>query len=195
MRALRRVVVVLVVAAIAYPALLGYLIWEQSHHDELHSADAIVVFGAAQYDGKPSPVFKARLDHAAYLYRQGFSKTIVVTGGKQPGDRFTEAEAGRRYLSAEGIPAERILEGAGDTTLGNLESVKRLATGQGIRSLLLVSDPLHSERIKMMAGDLGFDDSYASPDSYLDLKRSRLTKAKELVHEIASLLAYQILRR
>ncbi|MDQ3646222.1 MAG: YdcF family protein, partial [Actinomycetota bacterium] len=82
MKRLIRWTFVLVLVLLAYPAWLGYRIWEQSHNDELRSADAIVVLGAAQYDGRPSPVFKARLDHAAYLYKEGFSSRVIVTGGK-----------------------------------------------------------------------------------------------------------------
>ena len=93
-----RVLVTLVVIAAAYPAWLAYRVWDQSHRDENRTVDAIVVLGAAQYDGRPSPVFRARLNHAAYLYNEGFSETVVVTGGKQLGDRFTEGDAGRRYL-------------------------------------------------------------------------------------------------
>ena len=193
---LRNLVALVVVVALAYPVWLGLRIWQQSHRDENHSADAIVVLGAAQYDGDPSPVFKARLDHAAYLYREGFSRTVIVTGGKQPGDRFTEADAGRNYLIAKGLPAEAILgEELGRTTLESLKRVKDLADQAGVRSLLLVSDPLHSERIKRIADDLGFSAAYASPASYVELNRSRATKVKELVHEVASLLAYELFER
>ena len=87
MRLFRRLLLLIIVAAIAYPAWLGFQIWTQSREDEPHSADAIVVLGAAQYDGEPSPVFKARLDQAAYLYNEKLSSIVIVTGGKQEGDR------------------------------------------------------------------------------------------------------------
>ena len=98
-------VVVLLIAA--YPVWLAFTIWRQSHRDELHRADAIVVLGAAQYNGVPSPVFKARLDHARFLYNNGYSHTVIVTGGKEPGDNFTEAQAARKYLESQGIPADQ----------------------------------------------------------------------------------------
>jgi uncharacterized SAM-binding protein YcdF (DUF218 family) len=193
MRVVRRVIVVLLVVAIAYPLWLGFRIWEQSHHDENRSADAIVVLGAAQYDGRPSPVFRARLNHGAYLYREGFSDMIIVTGGKQAGDRFTEAKAGMDYLVSVGIPADDILtEDDGATTLESLRQVKRIARPAGVRSLLLVSDPLHSERLKRISHDLGFREAYASPASYVELNRSRSTKVRELLHEVTSLLAYEL---
>ena len=188
--------IVLVLAAAAYPAWLGFRIWDQSREDELRPADAIVVLGAAQYDGRPSRVFSARLDHAAYLYREGFSGTVVVTGGKASGDSLTEAEAGERYLEARRVPSERIVAVAeGRTTLESLRELHGVAHERGLETLLLVSDPLHSERIKSMAADLGFTETYASPASYVELNRSRATKAKELLHEVASLAAYELLYR
>jgi uncharacterized SAM-binding protein YcdF (DUF218 family) len=194
-RILRWLVVVVVLIA-AYPAWLAFSIWQQSHRDELHRADAIVVLGAAQYNGIPSPVFKARLNHAEYLYNQDFSKTVIVTGGKVPGDQFTEAQAARKYLEDHGIPADHILdENAGRNTLQSLTTVHRVAQQHHIHSVLLVSDPLHGERIKTIAKDLGFHQVYASPDSYIDLNRSRATKATELLHETASLLLYKLFGR
>jgi uncharacterized SAM-binding protein YcdF (DUF218 family) len=187
----------ILVALLAYPSWLGWQIWRQSLADENRPADAIVVLGAAQYDGDPSPVFQARLDQAAYLFEEGFSDTVIVTGGKQEGDRFTEAEAGEMYLSEQqGVSADRIIgETEGRTTLESMEAVKELADAQGVSSVLLVSDPMHSERIKRIALDLGFEEAYTSPAGYLELNRSRLTKLKELVHEIGSLLAYEFLER
>jgi uncharacterized SAM-binding protein YcdF (DUF218 family) len=181
----------------AYPAWLGFQIWDQSRRDEARPADAIVVLGAAQYNGEPSRVFQARLDHAAYLYREGFSDTVIVTGGKAEGDRFTEAEAGSNYLVAqEQVPSTNILqEDRGRTTLESLKAVATIADENGIESLLLVSDPMHSERIKRMAQDLGFEDAYVSWASYVELNRSRSTKLKELVREIGSLISYELLDR
>jgi uncharacterized SAM-binding protein YcdF (DUF218 family) len=186
----------IVVVLLAYPAYLAWQVWAQSHRDENHSADAIVVLGAAQYNGAPSPIFKARLDQAAYLFGEGFSQTVIVTGGKQAGDRFTEAEAGANYLVTRGIPEEAILnENEGRTTLESLQQVRQLADEEGINSVLLVSDPMHSERIKRMATDLEFDEVYTSPASYISLNRSRATKAKELAREVASIIAYEFFER
>jgi uncharacterized SAM-binding protein YcdF (DUF218 family) len=188
-----KVAIAAVVVLLAYPLYLGFQVWSQSHRDENHSADAIVVLGAAQYDGEPSPIFKARLDQAAYLYREGFSTTVIVTGGKQEGDRFTEAEAGANYLVSQGVPSEAfLLENKGSTTLESLREVRELADEHGIESVLLVSDPMHSERIKRIAGDLEFSDVYSSPASYISLNRSRATKARELAREVASIIAYEI---
>lgn len=196
MRSVRRAVIVVLLGVIAYPLWLGFRIWDQSHSDEVNSADAIVVLGAAQYDGEPSPVFRARLDHAYYLYDQGLARTVIVTGGKRRGDRFTEAEAGHSYLEDRGIPPPAILEETrGRTTLESLTAVSKIARAEGFDSALFVSDPLHSERIKRMALDQGFTEAYTSPASYVDLNRSRATKLNELVHEVLSLLAYQFFTR
>jgi uncharacterized SAM-binding protein YcdF (DUF218 family) len=190
------IMLVAVVAALAYPAWLGYQIYEQSNDDQVHSADAIVVLGAAQYDGEPSPVFQARLDHALYLYGEELAETIVVTGGKRPGDRFTEAETGEIYLAARAVPDESILtEPEGSSTLESLRGVQEIARDRGIETLLLVSDPLHSERIKRIARDLGFEEVYASWASYEQLDRSRATKARQLVRETGALLLYELFSR
>src|SRR5918992_212970 len=190
---LRKIVVAVLLLGLTYLGTLAFLVWEQSRDDEVRSSDAIVVLGAAQYDGAPSPVFRARLNHAAFLFDTDVSKLIIVTGGKQPGDRFTESEAGANYLLGEkGIASDQILtESEGTTTLESLRGVARIADQEGIDSVLLVSDPLHSRRIKTMALDLGFDSAYTSPASYVELNRSRATKVRELLHEVASLLAYQ----
>ncbi len=196
MKLLRRLVLLLVLAVLAYPAWLAFRVWDQSHDDEVHSADAIVVLGAAQYDGEPSPVLKARLDQATYLWNEGLADAVIVTGGKQEGDRFTEAQAAHMYLEDQGVPARNIFEEEeGTTTLESLERVKEIAEEQGIDSVLLVSDPMHSERIKRMANDLGFEEAYASPASYVNLNRSRETKLKEIVREVGSLIVYEILKR
>ncbi|HEX2057984.1 MAG TPA: YdcF family protein [Actinomycetota bacterium] len=199
MRRVRRVLLVVgivLVVLLAYPAWLAWRIWDQSHNDEVRPADAIVVLGAAQYDGKPSPVLQARLDHALYLYEEDLSPTLIVTGGRQEGDRFAEADAAAMYLEAEGVPPQAILEeDEGTTTLESLEKVREMSRDEGIDTVLLVSDPLHSERVKTMAEDLGFAEAWTSPASYVELNRTRRTKAQELLHEIASLAAYELFDR
>ena len=187
---------VVIFLLIAYPLFLAFKIWRQSRVDEVRRADAIVVLGAAQYNGKPSPVFQARLDHAEYLYSEELASLVIVTGGKQEGDRFSEAEAGESYLVEQGVPAELIVgETEGTTTLESLTAVHEMAPDFDIDTVLLVSDPMHSERIKTIATDLGFDEAYASWASYTELSRSRETKLEELLHEVAALAAYELLGR
>ena len=188
-----RIALLALVLVLLYPAWIGFQVWNQSHKDENRSADAIIVLGAAQYDGEPSAVFKARLDQAAFLFKEGLAPKIVVTGGKQEGDRFTEAEAGEMYLvDEEGISADRILgEAQGRTTFESLEAVSEFAAAENIEKILLVSDPLHLERIKRMAIDLGFDDAFTSYASYERLNRSTSTKVRELAHEVGAILVYE----
>jgi uncharacterized SAM-binding protein YcdF (DUF218 family) len=193
---LRRILLIALAVVIAYPLFLAFRIWQQSRIDEVRRADAIVVLGAAQYDGDPSPVFEARLDQAEYLYSEDLAPRIVVTGGSQEGDRFSESEVGRNYLVSQGVPDDVILsEDEGRTTLESLTNVHDMAADNGIDTVLLVSDPLHSERIKAIATDLGFNEAYASWTSYTRLNRSRETKLNELLHEVAALAAYEVLGR
>ena len=106
----RAVKIALVVAALSvvYVLVTFVQVWHASHQDDARHAQAIIVLGAAQFNGRPSAVLSARLDHAADLYRRGLAPLIVVTGGKQPLDVFTEAEASANYLQAHGVPGGAI---------------------------------------------------------------------------------------
>jgi uncharacterized SAM-binding protein YcdF (DUF218 family) len=160
--------VALVVLATFALAGLYYLVtlfqvWNTSRQEQARPVDAIVVLGAAQYDGRPSPVLRARLDHALGLYREGYADTIVVTGGKLPADRFTEAAASARYLIDRGVPDEAILrEVQGRSTWESLAATARILKARGLTQVLLVSDPYHSLRIKETAAEVGLD-AFASP--------------------------------
>ncbi len=155
-----RVTLRVVVAAVAliglYLAVTFVQVWWTSRQDDATEAQAIVVLGAAQYDGTPSPVFKARLDHALDLYEQGLAPTIVVTGGNQPGDRFTEATAGANYLLENGVPDEDIRREVDATnSWESLAAVARILDDEGVDEVILVSDPYHSYRVGQIAGELG----------------------------------------
>jgi uncharacterized SAM-binding protein YcdF (DUF218 family) len=131
--------------------------------DQARPVDAIVVMGAAQYDGRPSPQLAARLDHAADLWSAGLAKVMVVTGGNQPGDRFTEAEASADYLIERGVPAEAILqESHGHSSYVSLDGVATMLHQRGLFRVLLVSDPFHSLRSRLIAQELGLV-AYVSP--------------------------------
>jgi uncharacterized SAM-binding protein YcdF (DUF218 family) len=133
-------------------------VWRAARADDARPSEAIVVLGAAQYDGRPSQAFAARLDHARDLYEQGIAPLIVVTGGKLAGDRYTEAGVGADYLIARGVPDSAILR---ETTSRNswesLQASARFLFPQGIRRVVLVSDPFHSLRIRLTAEEIGFD--------------------------------------
>ncbi len=116
------------------------------------------MLGAAQYNGTPSPVFKARLDHAADLYHEHVAPLIVVTGGKQTGDMFTEAASGANYLHEKGIPDSAILrETTSHTSWESLSAAARVLRNRGEKQVVLVSDPFHALRIRSIANELGLD--------------------------------------
>jgi uncharacterized SAM-binding protein YcdF (DUF218 family) len=144
------------VLVVSYVATTFVLVWQASRHDGRVPADAIVVLGAAQYDGRPSPVLQARLDHALDLYEEGLAPLVVVTGGRQQGDRYTEATAGYNYLRAHGLPDEAIRkEVQGASTYESLASVARFLREEGIGDVLLVSSPAHSRRVADIAREVG----------------------------------------
>lgn len=159
----RRIVRILVkITALAAVVVVGYLaitfvqVWNASNQDRRQTAEAIIVLGAAQYDGRPSPVLEIRLDHAVELYREGVAPMIVVTGGKQPGDRFTEAATGFAYLRNEGVPEGDILrEEKGGNTWEQLAAATRFLQDRGATSAVLVSDDYHAYRLDRIAHGLG----------------------------------------
>ncbi len=121
-------------------------------------SDAAIVLGAAVQSGRPSPVYAARLDHAVDLHRRGIVRVLILTGGVGKGDSISESRAGAAYAIARGVPARAILtESVSHTTLQNLTEARRLLRSAGLRSALLVSDPLHMRRAQMMVRDLEID--------------------------------------
>jgi uncharacterized SAM-binding protein YcdF (DUF218 family) len=158
-RRLRRAVIA---AAVVMVVMAGYLVvtWYQvrstGRTDQARPVDAIVVMGAAQFDGRPAPVLAARLDHVVALWGEGLAPRVVVTGGNQPGDRFTEAEASRAYLVDRGIPETAILaENTGRNSYDSLVGVRDVLAPLGLRSVLIVTDPYHSLRVRLVAEELG----------------------------------------
>jgi uncharacterized SAM-binding protein YcdF (DUF218 family) len=154
---------VAVAIGIVYYAITLYQVHATGRSDQARTVDAIVVLGAAQYDGRPSPQLAARLDHAVELWDRGLARVVVVTGGNQPGDRFTEAEASANYLIDRGVPAESILqESSGHSTYASLDNAAALLRQRGLYRVLLVSDPFHSLRARLIAQELGLV-AYVSP--------------------------------
>ena len=133
------------------------------HQDQRAGSDAIVVLGAAQYNGRPSAVYAARLDHAAELYRAGVAAHVVTIGGGQPGDRVTEGEAGRQYLLDAGIPASALVSvGTGNDTLVSMRAADQLLRERGWPTVVLVTDPWHAARSALIADDLGLSAQVSS---------------------------------
>ena len=144
------------VLIVMYFAVSLFQVWSSGRSQHQGSVDAIVVMGAAQYDGRPSPQLQARLDHVVELWNQGVAPTVIVTGGNQPGDRFTEAESSTNYLVEQGVPAVVILaEDTGHSSWESLQNVASLASERGITRIVLVSDPYHTLRVRLMAEELG----------------------------------------
>jgi uncharacterized SAM-binding protein YcdF (DUF218 family) len=153
----------LAVLGAGYLSITFAQVWWNSNRDEAQSVDAIVVLGAAQFDGVPSPVLAARLDRALELYRAGHGGLIVTTGSKQSGDRFTEAYAGLTYLLERGVPESDILVVVdGTNTFESLSAAANaLGASQVGRHVLLVSDPYHALRAKEIAREVGLDPEFS----------------------------------
>jgi len=193
------VVVLLGIAgAAAVTAYAGFRIWARGDVDEapvVGRAEAIVVLGAAQYDGRPSPVLRARLDHAIALWRDGRAPYLFVTGARREGDRTTEAATARDYALAAGVPADAILmEDRGRSTQESLEAVAAVLAGRGGGPALFVSDRLHMLRVLRIADDLGIDaHGSPAPDSPSDATIGRRLDAT--VHELGALAWYGLVGR
>ncbi len=161
-----RVVGLLLIISMMYGCVNLAQVWWVGRSDQATAVDAIVVLGVAQYDGRPSPQLQARLDHALTLLQEGAAPLVITTGGNQPGDRFTEAEASANYLiKGLGIDyqaVEILQENNGSTTRESLIGVRDIMQSRGLHSILIVTDPYHSLRSRLIAQDLGLV-AYVSP--------------------------------
>lgn len=165
-------------------------VYREARGAEARPADAIVVMGAAQFNGKPSHVFKSRLDHAFDLFEQGYAPMIVLTGGGMPGDAFTEAETGVQYLIELGAPESSIhWENTGRDTWQSMRGVAVVLDGMDIDSLLIVSDGFHLLRSELMARELGFT-AYgsAAPDS--PIRPWSASEFSYVIRETGGILAF-----
>ena len=170
----------LFVGGIVYYGVTLWQVWSTGRSDEARPVDAIVVMGAAQYDGRPSPQLAARLDHVIDLWPEGDAPLVVVTGGNRPGDRFTEAEASAAYLEEAGIPESAILqEGEGTSSYESLEGVDALLEARGLDRVLIVTDPYHALRSKLIAEEVGLT-AFVSPTP-----KSVVTGSKALERHLA----------
>lgn len=161
---MRWLIALLLVVPSSYLAITAVQVWRSAHTDDAADvaatapADAIIVLGAAQYDGEPSAALRGRLDRAAELYSQGLAPLVVVTGGRREGDRFTEAAAGAAYLEGRGVPGGAIeRETTGSSSYLSLAATARFLTQDGATDVILVSDPFHNHRIRAIAEEVGLD--------------------------------------
>ena len=162
-KALGRLVASILLAIVAVWGVSTAAVLIFSSIDQARPADSIVVLGAAQYDGRPSPVLRARLDHGIDLWNRGMGKVLVVTGGKGYGDTTSEADVGRSYARKHGIPDTAILlENKGRTTRESMLGVAQLLEKRGIKTAILVSDPFHMLRLSIIGRRFGMT-PYTSP--------------------------------
>ena len=163
----------------------------ESAHDEARPADAIIVFGAAEYDGRPSPVFRARLDHAYTLYEKKLAPIVIVSGGAGGDPRFSEGGVGRDYLTTRGIPDRHLIaETQGDSTSETAERVGVIMRANGWNTCIAVSDPYHVFRTKRMLEREGLA-TYVSPRPQ-ETPLSATTKALTVMREALSLTLWKM---
>jgi uncharacterized SAM-binding protein YcdF (DUF218 family) len=189
--------VVLWIAGVAIAGTLAWVLWVNgqigyyAHRDEARPADAIAVFGAAEYDGRPSPVLRARLDHALELYQRGLAPMIITLGGGDPADRHSEGGVGHDYLLAHGVPEPAIIaETESDNTEQSAERLAVIARANGLKNIVVVSDGTHLFRIHAICEHDGLT-VYTSPRP---VGRSivRQQRMRRLVHEIASYTLWRL---
>jgi uncharacterized SAM-binding protein YcdF (DUF218 family) len=189
---LNRVAGAAVLAFVLLIASTALAIWWNARQDSRPESDAIVVLGSAQYNGVPSSIFEARLEHAVTLYEDGVAPMIVTVGGRAAGDEFTEAEAGREYLAASGVPGEALL--AVPEGVDTLESMRAVSTAFGERgwtSAVVVTDPWHAMRAERMAEDAGIE-ADSSPTRQGPAVQTRGTQFRYILRETAAYLLYRV---
>jgi uncharacterized SAM-binding protein YcdF (DUF218 family) len=189
-RDLMRIGLTAIIASLGVIGYTTYRIWEQGGRDESRPADAIVVLGAAQYNGTPSPLFQARLSHAVQLYKDGLAPLFIVTGGKLPDDRTTEAAAARAYALAHGVPEAAILiEDQSRTTLEQLRTVASMLRDRSLHTVVIVSDRTHMLRSLRIARDQGIE-AFGSPTTTSPVESNLLDQVRATGHEIGALGLY-----
>ena len=189
-----------VLAAVLVLALVVVLgtagrVWWFARQDDRRTSDVIVVLGAAQFDGRPSSVFTARLVHARDLWREDVAPRIITVGGNREGDRFTEASAGKRWLVEHGVPADRVVTvETGSDTLESVDAVETRMRARGWSTAVVVTDPWHALRTRAMASDQGID-AVMSPTRQGPAVRQRSTQLRYIARETGAYLFYKLFGR
>jgi uncharacterized SAM-binding protein YcdF (DUF218 family) len=190
LRDVSRIGLVCLAGALLVVAYTTWRVWDQGGRDDVRPTDAIVVLGAAQYNGVPSPIFQARLDHAIGLYEEGIAPILVMTGGKLPGDQTTEADAGRTYAIAHGVPPDAIIvEDEGRTTLESLRTVGGMLRDRDVDTAVFVSDRTHMLRVLRIARDQGIE-AFGSPTRTSPIDASAWERVRATIHEVGALGLY-----
>ncbi|GAB3599337.1 YdcF family protein [Angustibacter peucedani] len=192
LRAVRTVVVAAVCVALVVFVLTAAAVVQHGRTDEARTADAILVLGAAQFDGTPQQYLVARLEHARDLYESGAAPRILTLGGKRPGDRFTEGEAGRTWLVDHGVPSSAVQAvGEGNDTLGSIRSAAQVLRDDHRSTAIVVTDPWHELRSTTMLEDQGIT-AYGSPTRTGPSVAGLGVKVRYVTRETAAFLAYSV---
>ena len=193
MRRVGRAVSLVVLVGVLYVAVtVGQIFWA-ARHDETAATDAIVVLGAAQYNGRPSPALQARLDHAVALFADGVAPVVWVTGGRRPGDQFSEASASSRYLIRNGVPDDAVqLETTSGNSYESLAAAARYLRDRDQRDVLLVSDPWHAYRIAAIAREVGLNPRVSpSSDAVLSGEGARRLAHETIAVAVGRIIGYR----
>lgn len=192
-KTVRRLFAALVLSVVVVLVGTASRVWWVARQDDRGRADAIVVLGASQFDGRPSAVFRARLEHAVTLFEAGVAPRVITLGEGAPGDRFTEAAAGAHFLEENGVDAVLPVP-EGSDTLRSLKALDRVFEQRGWSSAVIVTDPWHSLRARRMAQDLGIEAS-TSPTRHGPAVRTRGTELRYIARETAAYLYYRAFHR
>jgi uncharacterized SAM-binding protein YcdF (DUF218 family) len=194
-RLLKSAALAILLVLIAISAYWIYLYREvrfNAIHDDARTADAIIVLGAAQYNGRPSKILKARLDHVLELYKKGISKSVITTGGYGPDPNYSEAQVSTQYLTQHGVPAENIVtEQASLTTRDSVRAATALMKSKAWSSVVVVSDGFHLYRLKEMLSDDGIV-AYTSPAPDSPIEGSASQRFWYSVREVFLFSAYRL---
>jgi uncharacterized SAM-binding protein YcdF (DUF218 family) len=187
-----RVLLVLLVLLVAWVGSVAFRVWYVARQDDRSPTDAIVVLGASQYDGRPSPVFAGRLDHVVRLYEEGVAPTVVTVGSNMPGDRFTEAGSAKEYLIDAGVPAEDVVAlPVGRDTWSSVQAMGKYADREGWESVTIVSDPWHEFRTREMTESLGLA-ATTSPTRTGPIVQERITEMRSIVRETGAYIWWRV---
>jgi uncharacterized SAM-binding protein YcdF (DUF218 family) len=181
-----------IAALLTFLIVTGIRIADEGSRQELHHADAIVIFGAAEYSGRPSPVLRARLDHGFDLFRQGLASVVITTGGAASDPSFSEGGVGRDYLQRRGIPERNLIaETQGSDTAQSAVRVAAIMRANGLHSCVAVSDAYHVFRIKRLLEHEGIGPVYVAPrpDSR---PHNALQRAYAILREACSYLLWKV---
>jgi uncharacterized SAM-binding protein YcdF (DUF218 family) len=193
-----RIVVAVLAVLVVYVGVTFAQVVQVAGRDQAQPAGAIVIMGAAQFDGTPSAVFESRLQHGLELYEEGLAERVVVTGGRQAGDRFTEAESGANWLRARGVPDSALrLEVDGSNSYEQLAASANFLAGEEVDEVIVVSDPFHGKRLEEIADELDLE-AHVSPTGSSPI--SGWSEARAMVREtvavsVGRLIGYRRMMR